>query len=611
MKHGLLSVLFFCLVGQLVGQVVPPNDLCVDATEIPVGVGGTLNPDFCNNEDPISITVDLSNATAADNPNEVCGPIVFQGVPNPIPLEVTTGTEPGVWYKFTPPLGVVTPFIFVGNDPGLAIEITTCNPGTSFDTQIAVFEGNDCNNLTCITTNDDGFCTENGFTSKVNFSASSVNPTTFYIYLYGYQGATGTAQMTVSCNNYDDLCLAPVALAQLGETVTVDFTDASDIGIPKNTTCPTPLNSQGKWFRIPSFGITDVPGVDITISTCNPGTDFDAKIRVFKEPNDIMQFGPCGYHICVAESDNGSCNSNGSSVTFFGKNCSDYFVYVYSDDGNLGTAEISFTSLYTNDLCANATVLAVNEVGFGRTDLATADDAPVLCNNLNPNPGLWYTFIGTGEKLTLTSCLTGNIIQYNVFPCNIEGPEITADTRISVFEGSCGGPLNCIGVNDDFCGIQSSLTFCTELGTPYYAYVDGNTNQQGKFAVQLFEAAEELIISCPEDITVFVNPGEPGIVVDYELPEGIPTCPGLPAPTTQTNQTGGLGSGALFPLGTTTETFEVTQSNPAITKTCSFSVTVLKNPVIPTMSQWGLFVFGLIILTLGVVGVYNLKFRTG
>ena len=62
--------------------------------------------------------------------------------------------------------------------------------------------------------------------------------------------------------------------------------------------------------------------------------------------------------------------------------------------------------------------------------------------------------------------------------------------------------------------------------------------------------------------------GQCAAVVNYTPPVGLDNCPG---PVTV--QTAGLGSGVLFPVGITTETYQVTDAS-GNTAQCSFTVTV-------------------------------------
>ena len=78
-------------------------------------------------------------------------------------------------------------------------------------------------------------------------------------------------------------------------------------------------------------------------------------------------------------------------------------------------------------------------------------------------------------------------------------------------------------------------------------------------------------ISCPTNITVNNTPGTCGATVTYTSPVGADNCSGA-----TTTQTAGLASGSIFPLGTTTNTFEVTDA-AGLKTSCSFTVTVVDN----------------------------------
>ena len=211
----LATGLFYLDINTATAQSAPPNDLCINAEVIPTGVGNPLNPNFCNNQDPVRIIVDITDATATDNPNETCD--VLEA---PI-----SGNEPGVWYQFTAPFST-------------EVEISTNNPGTNFDTENRrFFEGSDCANLTCVTSNDDGFWPGQNLSFKANFEATS--STTYHIYLFGYQGATGTAEMTISCNNRDEPCLLGGPRFSLNSNWIEDFSNAPTYRVTKRCNVAT------------------------------------------------------------------------------------------------------------------------------------------------------------------------------------------------------------------------------------------------------------------------------------------------------------------------------------------------------------------------------------
>ena len=76
---------------------------------------------------------------------------------------------------------------------------------------------------------------------------------------------------------------------------------------------------------------------------------------------------------------------------------------------------------------------------------------------------------------------------------------------------------------------------------------------------------------CPAPIAMNNDPGQCGAMVTYTPAVGADGCSGA-----TTALTGGLGSGSFFPVGTTTETYTVTDA-VGRTASCSFTVTVIDN----------------------------------
>ncbi|MFI1773631.1 HYR-like domain-containing protein [Thalassobellus citreus] len=82
---------------------------------------------------------------------------------------------------------------------------------------------------------------------------------------------------------------------------------------------------------------------------------------------------------------------------------------------------------------------------------------------------------------------------------------------------------------------------------------------------------EPPVIVCPGDIPQNVDTGADGAVVNYTTPVGTDNSTGA-----VTTQIAGLASGSLFPVGTTTNTFRVTDA-AGNTAECSFDVTITDN----------------------------------
>jgi len=82
-----------------------------------------------------------------------------------------------------------------------------------------------------------------------------------------------------------------------------------------------------------------------------------------------------------------------------------------------------------NDLCENASLLNSFQTGF--TVSATLDNVGT-CGTPNTAAGVWYSVSGISGQITVDTC----------------SPFSNFDTKISVFQGSCG-ILTCVDGNDD------------------------------------------------------------------------------------------------------------------------------------------------------------------
>lgn len=117
-----------------------------------------------------------------------------------------------------------------------------------------------------------------------------------------------------------------------------------------------------------------------------------------------------------------------------------------------------------NDLCSGALTINCGQTLTGSTATATADAVTGCATTLNTAPGVWYTFAGDGSLTTLSLC--GSAF----------------DTKIGVFSGTCG-TLTCVTSNDDFCGLQSQVTFSANVGTTYYVLVTAFSTNSGNYTL--------------------------------------------------------------------------------------------------------------------------------
>ncbi|MBB3842152.1 hypothetical protein FHS57_006183 [Runella defluvii] len=170
---------------------------------------------------------------------------------------------------------------------------------------------------------------------------------------------------------------------------------------------------------------------------------------------------------------------------------------------------------------------------------------------------------------------------FTVTVVDAEPPTITCPANISVnsTQGLCGAVVtytapvgldNCSGVTTtQTAGLASGATFPVGVTTNTFQVMAANGQTATcSFTVTVVDA-EPPTITCPANISVNSTSGLCGAVVTYTTPVGLDNCSGV-----TTTQTAGLASGATFPVGVTTNTFQVMAANGQ-TATCSFTVTVV------------------------------------
>ena len=195
----------------------------------------------------------------------------------------------------------------------------------------------------------------------------------------------------------------------------------------------------------------------------------------------------------------------------------------------------------------------------------------------------------TVETYTVTD-LGGNTLScsFNVTVVDIAPPLLScpADISVNVAPGSCFAQVvfppatvtdNCPGftlVQTD--GLPSGTNFPAGTTTIEYTATDGSGNVSVcSFNITVTENNPPAIV-CPGNIVLNTDPGDCFAVVNYPVPVGTDDCAGA-----ATVLISGLGSGANFPIGITTQEYSVTDAS-GNEATCSFTVTVtdVEAPVI-------------------------------
>jgi hypothetical protein len=199
-------------------------------------------------------------------------------------------------------------------------------------------------------------------------------------------------------------------------------------------------------------------------------------------------------------------------------------------------------------------------------------DVPVTVQDFNDVGSISLKLNYNDTELTYTGIIVNSAIsgasyseasgeitfgQFSSTGATLADGDVLFTMHFTVVPDIDGTPVN-ISWDDDVAG---NCELAGPGGTPVYTSTFNDLNT----SVITDELPE---ITCPADITVNNETGQCGAVVTYTAPVGTDNCP-----NPVTTQIAGLASGSLFPVGTTTNTFEVTDSQ-GNTATCSFTVTV-------------------------------------
>ena len=208
-----------------------------------------------------------------------------------------------------------------------------------------------------------------------------------------------------------------------------------------------------------------------------------------------------------------------------------------------------------NDLCANATALAIPSTTAGTTVNATVESpAPPTCVTSYSQPGVWYTVVGNGNQLSASLCNT------------------VWDSKIFVYTGICG-TFTCVTGNDDMgpvCPVSASASvkWCSTLNTTYRILVTGYSSTSA-FTLDIATVVVPTPVVTPATVSICA---------------GASTTLVASGSSTYTWNPGNLSgaSQALTPATTTTYTVTGTDATTTCSKTATATVTVNPSPVVTT-----------------------------
>ncbi len=473
-----------------------------DDLGFPIGAGPCpidgCTDSACNNYNPYATNDDGScacppaNDDCANAEAVICGSSVsgtsLLSNDNEGMIGSTCGTDvegPGVWYVF--------------NGNGDQIFVETCNTVSGFDSRISLYEGT-CGALTCVGGNDDAcpaFLSSIAHTTTVGVDV--------YILVHGFGGSTGDFQLDVSCIDCsaggpaNDDCAS--AFLQLdGVPFTGDLCcAATDV---EAAPCAGPFaSSYGSWFYMNS------DTCDTFDFVLNNGTGANVGMVIFEDlglgcgdlnalaccplvtgtcAGDISAFATLNnytdYYFLVYTDDPINCGTFDLTTTCGFLGCTDASADNYDPNANIDDGTCVYTNAPINDDCTGAlpVVCGVETAGSTGGALTVGPLGAANCNAV-PGLGVWYTFTGTGELHTLSTC--GSV----------------EDTQVDVYvssDGTCAGTMSC--ADDGFGGFLSEIDdasagsgcgffeqddvymdFISVLGETYYIFVASNGTTGG------------------------------------------------------------------------------------------------------------------------------------
>lgn len=388
--------------------------------------------------------------------NDVC--LAATGVlPNDVPVDGTLFLAGGdnLDQCQTVPSGGLGVWYFVIGTGGEMLA-HTCNENTAFDTKITIFTGS-CAKPECVEADDD-FC---GRQSAVSWISSIQQ--TYWILVHGNVEADGldpSFQLSV-LTRFNDECSIAVGPVKIGDDNPPVIGDTRPATV-NALTCGERVNdSPSVWYRVRGTG------AEMTVNVCEgPSPLFVGRISLFT--------GICSNLQCFAQSD-GGCVLKWQSTPF-----RTYYIMISGlASTSTGVFGLKVTSAPApeNDSCLEALgPLPADGVAIPGSTVGTAVQitAP-QCEVTSTGPGIWYFVEGDGSLLQASLC----------------GFATGYDTKISIYSGDCsnggtaGDNLFCVGGNDDFCGLQSLVTWQTVAGTKYYILVHGDLLTSGSFEMTL------------------------------------------------------------------------------------------------------------------------------
>ncbi len=214
-----------------------------------------------------------------------------------------------------------------------------------------------------------------------------------------------------------------------------------------------------------------------------------------------------------------------------------------------------------NDDCIDAEPITCGDIISGSTLGATVDNAPNCFGVADVGNGVWYTLVGDGSSVTLSTDNPGTDLSFN--------------TQLRVYWNTCTN-LYCVASNDDInAGTKSEVTFTSICGATYYVLVDGSGSATLNFDLSM---SCELIMDC-EDKVIQLSSGECEANVNFDAEVeggcGVATIECVYISGGFLGNGDPVNSGDAFPIGV--HEIMCTATKNGVPGSCEFNITVIEN----------------------------------